>query len=200
MLWPLPVVMVTSQGVDSPPNIITVAWTGIVCTKPPQLSISITPARHSYELIRQTGEFVVNIPAENILRSVDLCGVISGREYYKFAKARLTAIPAAKVRPPLISECPLSLECRVVKTIALGSHVMFIAEILQVHADSALVAPDGRLELEKARLISYCHGHYYTLGRMLGHFGFSVKRASKASRPVSAKSKIAVKKLPAPEK
>ncbi len=176
MLSPLPVVMLTCQPDGGPPNIITVAWTGMVCTHPPMLSASLMPSRYSYPIIRQTGEFVVNIPSADEARATDQCGVLSGRDADKFLKTGLTPAPSKEVRPPIIAECPINIECRVRQHIDLGSHTLFLAEIVAVQVSSRLITANGRLALEKARLIAYSHGHYYTLGKQLGHFGFSVRK------------------------
>jgi len=179
MMSPLPVVMVTCQAEDTYPNIITVAWTGIVCSHPPMLSISLMPSRYSFGLIQKTGEFVVNIPSISEAEATDRCGVVSGRDVNKFELTGLTPLPAKSVKPPIIMECPVNIECQVRKTIELGSHVMFISEITGVQISSHLITKDGRLALEKAGLIAYAHGHYYTLGRQLDHFGFSVRKRSR---------------------
>jgi len=176
MLSPLPVVMLTCQPEGGAPNIITVAWTGMVCTHPPMLSVSLMPSRYSYPIIRQTGEFVVNIPSVDEARATDRCGVLSGRDADKFLKTGLTSAPSKEVRPPIIAECPINLECRVRQHIDLGSHTLFLAEIVAVQVSSRLIIAGGRLALEKAKLIAYSHGHYYTLGKQLGHFGFSVRK------------------------
>ncbi|NLI76098.1 MAG: flavin reductase family protein [Candidatus Riflebacteria bacterium] len=176
MLWPTPVALVACQGRDGPANLLTIAWTGIVCTKPPMLSIAVTPARHSFRLLQETGEFTVNLPTTTLVRAVDHCGVRSGRDEDKWQRVGLTPLPALEVGAPLVAECPVNLECRVDRTLELGSHVLFVAEILRVHVDPRLVDARGRLALERAGLLAFCHGHYYALGRQLGHFGFSVRR------------------------
>ncbi len=176
MLSPLPVVMLTCQPEGGPPNIITVAWTGMICTHPPMLSVSLMPSRYSYPIILQTGEVAVNIPSADEARATDQCGVISGRDADKFLKTGLTPAPSTEVRPPIIAECPINIECRVRQHIDLGSHRLFLAEIVAVQVSSRLITANGRLALETAGLIAYSHGHYYTLGKQLGHFGFSVRR------------------------
>ncbi|HPS01167.1 MAG TPA: flavin reductase family protein [Candidatus Sumerlaeota bacterium] len=182
MLCPLPVVMVTCAGRDGRANILTVAWTGIVCTDPPMLSISVRPERYSYDLIQETGEFGVNIPSVREIRATDLCGVISGRDGDKFERAGLTPAPASIVSAPLIRECPVNLECRVTQTLALGSHTLFLAEIVATQVSKSLLTASGRLALEKAGLAAFAHGHYYALGKHLGHFGFSVRKKKGRSR------------------
>jgi flavin reductase (DIM6/NTAB) family NADH-FMN oxidoreductase RutF len=175
LLMPVPVVMV-SCGDESKDNIITIAWAGTVNSTPPMLSISVQRTRYSYELIKATKEFVVNIPDKNIVRETDLCGVISGRKEEKFHLTGLSRGKAEKVAAPIITECPINLECKVVQEIELNSHVMFIAEIVALHANKKLINQQNKLEIEKADLIAYAHGHYHRLGRDVGSFGFSVKK------------------------
>jgi len=182
MLSPVPAVLVTCTLPEGTPNIVTVAWTGTVCSEPAMLSISLRPERHSHGIVETTGEFAVNLPTARLARATDLCGVISGRDRDKFATAGLTAIPASRIGAPLIAECPVSLECRVTQTLALGTHTLFLANILAVHVDADLVDRKGRIALEKAGLLAYAHGHYYALGRQLGHFGFSVRKRRAARR------------------
>lgn len=188
MLWPLPVVLVASQGREGPPNLLTVAWTGIVCTRPPLLSIAVTTGRYSHDLLVETGRFTVNLPTTSLVRAVDLCGVTSGRDTDKWRRAGLTPVAGSAGGPPLVEECPVNLECRVERRLDLGSHTLFIAGIEQVHVAAGLIDGKGRLALERAGLLSWCHGHYYALGRQLGHFGFSVRRrpAGRAGRAVRA--------------
>ncbi len=180
MLYPVPAVLVTSrfEGKD---NIITVSWAGTVCTEPPMLSISLRPERLSYTMIRGSGEFVVNLPVEKIARAVDFCGVKSGRDTDKFAAGRLTKARAHKVAAPLIAECPVSIECRVSRVIELGSHHMFIADVLAVNVEERLIDKRGRLRLEDARLLCYSHGQYFSVYRPLEKFGFSVRRKKRAA-------------------
>lgn len=175
-LHPVPVVMVTCVRPRERPNIITIAWVGTVCSEPPMLSISVRPERFSHDIIRDTGEFVVNVPSVPQVRAVDYCGVASGRDGDKFAHTGLKPVPAVKVGAPLLAECPLCLECRVRSSQLLGSHTLFVAEIVMVHADDTLLTGSGRFAIEKAGLIAYAHGHYYALGASLGHFGFSVRK------------------------
>lgn len=183
MLAPVPVVMVTCQAKGRRPNIITVAWVGTVCSEPPMLSISVRPSRYSYPLIKDSGEFVVNIPSSSLADIADKCGVISGSQVNKIAETGLTMMPAKTVNAPIIAECPVNIECKVKQHIALGTHVLFLAEITGVQVSSHLITGDGKLDLEKAGLITFAHGNYYALGKYLGHFGFSVrKKTSKHSR------------------
>ena len=177
MLFPLPVVMVTSQDAEKRrTNICTVAWTGTVCTDPPMLSISLRKERHSHSLISATREFVVNVPSVPQVRMTDYCGVVSGRDVDKFKETGLTAVPASKVKTFLILECPVNLECRVKKTLELGSHTMFVAEVLAIQVNEDLLNSSGRLALEKAGLATFIHGSYYSIGKKLGFFGYSIQK------------------------
>ena len=176
MLFPLPVVMITSADADGRPNICTVAWTGIVCSDPPMLSISLRKERYSHGLITAAGEFVVNMPSVRQVRATDYCGVVSGRDVDKFAQAKLTPAPSSIVKPPLILECPLNLECRTTQVIELGSHDLFLANIVAVQVNEDTLAPSGRLALEKIGLAAFAHGGYYALGKKLGFFGYSVQK------------------------
>jgi len=176
VLYPVPAVMVTCAGKDGRGNIFTVAWTGTVCSEPPMLSISVRKSRFSYGLIVESGEFVVNIPSVRLIKATDYCGVVSGRDVDKFAVAELTPGPGSSVKAPIIMECPMNIECAVRQTIELGSHTMFIAEVTAVQASEHLVSPSGRLALEKEGLAAYSHGGYYTLGKKIGHFGYSIRK------------------------
>ena len=179
MLSPVPVVMVSCQADGKRPNIITIGWAGTVCSEPPMLSIAIRPSRYSYELIRKSREFVVNIPSVHQLRATDKCGVISGRDTDKFAMTGLTPAPARTVRAPIIAECPINIECKVHHILPLGSHTLFIAEVKGVQVSAHLVTKAGRLAIEQGGLIAFAHGHYYALGKQIGHFGFSVRKRHK---------------------
>ena len=178
---PLPPALV-SCGTPEKPNVLTVAWTGVLCTRPPVTYISVRPERWSYELIKQSGEFVINLPPDSLVRAVDTCGVKSGRDTDKFALTGLTAEPAFNVSAPMIAECPVSIECRVRQVIPLGSHDMFMADIVGVGAAKELLDEKGRLALEKAGLLAYAHGAYFSLGKQLGTFGYSVKKAKKSRK------------------
>ena len=175
LLNPEPPVLV-SCGAPARPNLITVGWCGTICTQPSMLSISIRPERYSYGLIKESGVFVVNLPTEPLTRAVDWCGVKSGREVDKFASLGLHAAPAAKVDTVLLEESPLNLECRVRQVIPLGSHDLFLAEVVAVDVDERLLDENGKLCLNRARLIVYSHGDYLALGRRLGTFGYSVRK------------------------
>lgn len=176
MLYPLPAVMVSCQRQGEKPNIITVAWTGTICTNPAMVYISVRPERYSYDIIKETGEFVINITTEKIIKAVDYCGVRSGKNVDKFAAMHLTPIEANLIKTPMIKESPVNIECRVKQIIPLGSHHMFIADVLGVHVDKAYMNENGKFELSKANPIVYSHGEYYGLGNLLGTFGFSVKK------------------------
>ncbi len=187
MLYPVPAVMVSCARPDETPNIITAAWAGTVCSSPAMVSISLRPERYSYDIIRETGEFVMNLTTRKLARAMDWCGVRSGRDYDKFAQMHLTAQPGAKVAAPLIGESPVNLECRVKQVIELGSHHMFIAEVEAVDVSEELLDEKGKLDLEKAGLIVYSHGTYYDLGKTLGTFGYSVRKKSAAKKSRSGR-------------
>lgn len=176
LLYPVPVVMVTSTDSSGKPNIITLAWAGTVNSEPPMLSISVRKERYSYGLIKEKGEFVVNLPTEKLSFATDICGVKSGRDTDKFKLAGLTPEKASAVGVPVIKECPVALECVVKNRLELGTHDMFIAEIVAVDVDESLLDEKGKLQLEKAGLICYSHGNYWTLGKPLGFFGYSVAK------------------------
>ncbi len=175
LLAPLPFVLV-SCGEGQNANLITVAWTGIVNSKPPMTYISLRPERHSFGIISETKEFVINLVSAPMVRAADICGVYSGSKVDKFHKCGLTPVPSSDVSCPSIGESPLSIECRVEKTIPLGSHTMFLAGILSVHADKRLISSDGRLHMEKADLALFTHGEYFATGKRLGRLGFAVKK------------------------
>lgn len=175
LLNPEPPVLVSCGPADRP-NLITVGWCGTICTQPPMLSISVRPERYSHGLIQESGVFVVNLPTESLVRAVDWCGVKSGRDADKFAAMGLHAAPAAKVETVLLEESPLNLECKVTQVIPLGSHDLFLAEVVACDVDERLLDPNGRLCLERAGLIVYSHGAYLALGRQLGTFGYSVRK------------------------
>ena len=185
MLYPLPAVMVSCKRPGEKPNIITVAWTGTVCSDPAMVYISVRPSRFSYDIIRSTGEFVINLTDENLVRSMDLCGVKSGRDIDKFEACALTAVPSLTVDAPSIDESPVCIECRVTQVISLGSHDMFLANVTAVTVDGSLLDRNGKFHLNKAGLIAYSHGEYHALGTYLGKFGYSVRK--KAGSPAAQK-------------
>lgn len=176
MLYPLPAVMVSLADENGKSNIITVAWAGTVCTNPPMLSISIRPERYSYDIIKRTGEFVVNLTTEELAFATDYCGVRSGREVDKFKEMKLTEEKASQVKAPMIKESPVNIECKVRKIEELGSHHMFIADVAAVNIDEKYLDEKNKFELGKANPLVYSHGEYYGLGNLLGTFGYSVKK------------------------
>ncbi|WMJ85309.1 flavin reductase family protein [Anaerocolumna sp. MB42-C2] len=176
MLYPLPAVMVSCQREGEKPNIITVAWTGTICTNPAMVYISVRPSRLSYDIIKDTKEFVLNLTTKKLVKAVDYCGVRSGRDVDKFQEMRLTPVPAKVVKAPLIQECPVNIECKVKQIMKLGSHDMFISEVLGVHADISYLNTKGKFDLSKADPIVYSHGEYFGLGELMGNFGYSVKK------------------------
>ena len=184
MIYPLPAVLISCGESEQEYNLFTVAWTGTVCTNPPMCYISVRPERHSYEIIKRTGEFVINLTTASLARATDWCGVRSGRDYDKFAEMGLTAETAAVVKAPVVAESPVSIECRVKQIVPLGSHDMFIADVVNVLVDEEYINPEtGKLELERADMITYSHGEYYRLGKAIGHFGWSVRKKNKAHKP-----------------
>ena len=176
MLYPLPAVMVSVADKEGKPNIITVAWAGTVCTNPPMVSISVRPDRYSYHCIEETGEFVINLTTKKLTYATDYCGVRSGRDVDKFKEMHLTALPAKEVSAPLIGESPVCLECKVKQTLPLGSHTMFVADVVSVSVDQAYMDENNRFHLDWADPIVYSHGIYYELGKALGKFGYSVAK------------------------
>lgn len=176
MLYPVPAVMVSCARPGERPNIITVAWAGTVCSSPAMVSISVRPERYSYDIIRETGEFVINLTTEQLAFATDFCGVRSGRDVDKFERLHLTPGPAVHVGAPIIEESPVNIECRVAQMLELGSHHMFVAEVLGVDVDSRYLDERGKLLLKDARLMVYSHGEYFGLGKNLGKFGYSVQK------------------------
>ena len=176
MLYPLPAVMVSCQRPGEKPNIITLAWTGTICSSPAMVSISVRPERYSYAIIRETGEFVINLTTEKLTRATDWCGVRSGRDFDKFKEMNLTAGKSVHVAAPLIEESPVNLECRTTQVLELGSHHMFIAEIVGVDVDERYLDEDGKFRLNEAEPMVYSHGEYFGLGKKLGSFGYSVRK------------------------
>ena len=185
LLAPVPPVMVSCGDMERS-NIVTVAWTGILNTIPPKTYISLRPSRYSYEIIKETKEFVINLTTAELIRTADSCGVYTGRKVDKFARYSLTKTEAFEVSAPVIGESPLSLECKVTDIISLGSHDMFIADVVAVDVDEALLDKEGKLHLDRAHLAAFAHGEYFELGKRIGTFGFSVKKKKK---PQGAKKK-----------
>lgn len=167
LLYPCPVVLVTSSDGTGKPNIITLAWVGVVCSDPPMIGIAIRPGRYSYALIERRGEFVVNIPTKDLLNQTEYCGVISGRDVDKFSKSGLTPQPSSKVAPPLIRECPVNLECKVRKKIRLGSHDLFIGEVVSLHVEEDLLDSRGDVDFSKTCAMTYMHVGYWEIGNRL---------------------------------
>jgi len=176
LLNPEPPVLVSCGALEAP-NLLTIGWTGTICTQPSMVSISVRPERFSYGLIKERGQFAINLPTGALVRAVDWCGVKSGRDVDKFAACGLHAAPGSVLTDcPILEESPLNLECRVTHSIPLGSHEMFLAEVVACDVDEALLDENGKLHLDKANLIVYSHGEYFALGRKLGTFGYSVKK------------------------
>ena len=182
MLYPLPAVMVSVTDGQGNDNIITVAWTGTICTNPPMVYISVRPSRYSYEMLKKTGEFVINLTTEELAFATDYCGVRSGRDVDKFKEAHLTKEPAQFVKAPMIKESPVSIECKVTEVKELGSHHMFLAEVLAVHAQQEYIDKNNKFQLNKAKPIVYSHGEYLGTGKSLGTFGYSVKKRKKQEK------------------
>ena len=182
LIAPLPPVMVTSGDMDVS-NIMTVGWTGITNTIPPKTYISVRPKRHSYNIIKESGEFVINLTPASLVKAADYCGIYTGAKVDKFAKCNLTKEEATEVKAPLIAECPLALECRVTDIISLGSHDMFLADIVAVDVDENLLDKEGKLHIDRAGLAAYAHGEYFELGKKIGKFGFSATKKKKGNKP-----------------
>ncbi len=200
LLAPVPPVMVTC-GSGERANIITVAWTGIINTHPPRLTIAVRPTRHSYGLIKESGEFAVNLAPASLVRAVDYCGIYTGAKVNKFQKTGLHPESAEAVSCPLIAECPLSLECRVIDILPQGTHDLFIADIVAVDVDESLLDESGRLDLARADLCAYAHGEYFALGEALGRFGFSTdqKKSKRVPTKTAPKKPAAKGPRPAPD-
>ena len=181
LLAPVPPVMV-SCGDAERKNILTVAWTGITNTVPPKTYISVRPTRHSYNIIKETGEFCINLVPVNLVRAADTCGVLTGRKVDKFEKCRLTAEKCFKISAPAIAESPLTLECKLREIIPQGSHDMFIADIVATSVDESLIDEKGSLHLSRANLSAFAHGEYFELGKTVGSFGYSVRKKKKKSK------------------
>lgn len=187
LLAPVPAALVTC-GSPEKPNVLTIGWTGIICTRPPMTYISVRPERYSYGLIMERGEFAINLTTSAMCRETDFCGVRSGRDVDKFAHCGLHISPAHEICVPIIDECPVSLECRVTETKELGSHTMFLAEIVGIDVDERFIDSKGKLNLQQCGLAAYAHGEYFALGRKLGDFGFSVrkKKKHKPQKPITS--------------
>lgn len=176
MVYPVPAVMVSCQGKDTKPNIITIAWCGTVCSSPAMVSISVRKERYSHAIIKQTGEFVINLVTKELTFATDYCGVTSGRDVDKFEKMNLTPLESKVVSAPGIEESPVNIECKVTQILELGSHDLFLAEVVGVTVDESLLDETGKFCLNDAHLVAYSHGEYYELGEKLGSFGYSVRK------------------------
>ena len=179
MLYPVPAVMVSLGREGERPNIITVAWAGTVCSAPPMVSISVRKERYSYDILKETGEFVINLVTKDLAFATDYCGVKSGRDVDKFSQMKLTQLPSKYIQAPGIAESPLNLECKVTQVLPLGSHDMFLAEVLGVTVDEQYMDENGKFHLNDAGLVAYSHGEYFQLGEKLGKFGYSVQKNRK---------------------
>lgn len=193
MLYPVPAVLVTVADREGNSNIFTVAWAGTICTNPPMLSISVRPERHSYHMMKETGEFVVNLTTECMAWATDYCGVRSGRDVDKWKETGLTPEKANVVNVPVIKESPVNIECRVVKVEELGSHHMFIADVVAVDVDEAYMDEKDTFHLSMAKPLAYSHGRYYGMGEELGNFGYSVRKPAKSAKAGKKTSKSAEK-------
>ncbi len=182
MLYPVPAVLVSCRDKKGNDNVLTVAWAGTICSDPAMLSISVRKERYSYPMIKESGEFVVNLTTKELVRATDYCGVKSGREEDKFAAAGLTKGEAEKINAPIIMESPVNLECRVVNVLELGSHDMFLAEVVNVQVSDEYMDEKGGFHLNDANLLAYSHGEYYTLGEKLGTFGYSVRKQASTKK------------------
>ncbi len=196
VLNPVPVVLITSKNSEGKENVFTVAWTGTICTKPPMLSISIRLERLSYDYIKESMEFTVNLPTAELTKKVDYCGVRSGRTVDKIKEMEFTMVPGEKVGSSYIQECPINIECRVKNIIPLGTHDLFLAEVLTSHIDENLLDENGKIHFEEANLINYCHGEYFPMSKkVLGNFGFSVmKEKTKIKKGINIKKSQEEKK------
>ena len=181
LLAPLPAVLVTVGNGDEA-NVLTIAWTGIISTNPPRLYVSVRPTRHSYKLLKESGEFVVNVPSADMVRAVDFAGIYTGAKLDKFKKCNFTKCESKCVKAPTIAECKIALECRVFEVIESGTHHVFLADILNVSCNEDIVDKDGRICYEKANLLAYSHGEYFPLGKKIGRFGFSTDKKKKPAR------------------
>jgi flavin reductase (DIM6/NTAB) family NADH-FMN oxidoreductase RutF len=181
LLCPLPAVMATVGNMEEA-NVLTVAWVGILSSDPPRAYISVRPSRYSHKMLSESGEFVINLTTEKLARATDYVGVFTGAKVDKFEKCSLTKVPSKCVSAPTIAESPLALECKVFEVIESGTHHIFLADILNVSCDDELLDEKGRICLEKAKLITYSHGEYYTLGKKIGNFGFSAAKKKKGAK------------------
>jgi len=183
MIYPLPAVLVSCGKSADEYNLLTVSWVGTICTEPPMCYISIRPERHSYEIIKRNGEFVLNLTTEKLAYATDWCGVKSGKDHRKFEEMKLTPEKGKMVDAPIVKESPVCIECKVKEIVPLGTHHMFIAEVVNIQANPQYIdSKTGAMHLENAHLIAYSHGHYYKLGEEIGKFGWSVRKPSKKKK------------------
>jgi flavin reductase (DIM6/NTAB) family NADH-FMN oxidoreductase RutF len=183
MIYPVPAVLVSCGETESEFNLVTIAWTGTICTNPPMCYISVRPERHSYGIIKRTGEFVINLTTNEMTKKVDWCGVRSGREFNKFREMNLTPGPSKLVKAPIVMESPVNIECRVTEIKELGTHHMFMAEVVNIQVNEKLIHADtGKLNILDSGLIAYVHGNYCVMGKRIGTFGYSVARAKEGGR------------------
>ncbi|MBU3175397.1 flavin reductase family protein [Clostridium estertheticum] len=183
MLNPVPVVLITSKNKEGKINVFTVAWIGMACTKPPMITVAIRPERLSYDYIKESGDFVVNLPTAAMTREVDYCGVRSGKQVDKIHEMNFKMDDAKDVIAPIISDCPISLECKVKSITPLGTHDLFLAEIVNTHVDNTLIDDLGKIHFEMADLITYSHGEYFSVNsKPLGKFGYSVQKKNKTKK------------------
>ncbi|MDO4941764.1 MAG: flavin reductase family protein [Lachnospiraceae bacterium] len=176
MVYPLPAVLVTCSNGRGEDNVLTIAWTGTVCTNPPMTYISVRPERHSYHIIKESGEFIINLTTKELAKATDFCGVRSGKDMDKFEQMHLTKEKAKVVNVPMIAESPVNIECKVIEIKELGSHHMFLAEVVNVNVDESLMDETGKFHLSRSNPLVYSHGEYYETGKELGSFGYSVKK------------------------
>ena len=189
LVAPVPPAMVTVGDFENA-NVLTIAWTGILASQPPKTYISVRPSRHSYGILKEKGEFVINLPSSNLAREVDFVGIYTGAKMDKFEKCGFTKVKSDKVAPPIIAECPVAIECRVCEVVSMGSHDVFVADIVGISCRDDILDADGKMHFEKADLLAYAHGEYYTLGQVVGKFGFSTdKGAEIGARKHSPKGK-----------
>lgn len=193
MLSPVPPALISCGTVENP-NVMTAAWTGIICTEPTLVYVSIRPSRFSNEIIRKSGEFVINIPTVKLAKAVDWCGVKSGRNVDKFKQMGLTALKCEKISAPQIEEAPISLECKVKNITSFGTHDMFLAEVLAVNVEDKYIGEKNELNLDKVQLLAYAHGFYYALGKKIGKFGWSVEKKSTAKKRIARQKQEIIQK------
>ncbi|WP_339735242.1 flavin reductase family protein [uncultured Sunxiuqinia sp.] len=183
MVYPLPAVLVSCGETPDEYNLITIAWTGTLCSDPPMCYISVRPGRHSYEIIKRTGEYVINLTTEELARATDWCGVRSGKKYDKWKEMGLSPASATIVKAPIVAEAPISIECKVKEIVPLGTHDMFISEVVNVLADERYIDPEtGAFSLKQADPICYMHGHYFKIGKPIGKFGWSVEKKNRKKK------------------